>query len=321
MTLRPPDIGLPRRLPPAGLEASDAMGALFSLAAALLTAGGVALASADSALLWAAGQVLLALAFLQWFSLLHEAGHGILFRSPSPNRVVGWIAGFLTLIPFPSWCVVHGAHHRWTGWRDLDASSEILAPRPRRAVERGLWNVAWATWLPLFSIVYRWSNFWNVARFLRFHPESVRAAIVPGALHLLGYAALAVVVGPGQLVALVGPGLLLGLALHDLVLLSQHTHIPTPSSQGVEARPRSGREQATYTRSVALPPWLGVGLLCGIGEHELHHAFPQVPGYRLHRIPASPPRRVHALAFLRQAKRLRGTQFLFSDAEATGLDV
>ena len=61
MTLRPPDIGLPRRLPPAGLEASDGMGALFSLAAALLTAGGVALASADSALLWAVGQALLAL--------------------------------------------------------------------------------------------------------------------------------------------------------------------------------------------------------------------------------------------------------------------
>ena len=307
---------LPVRIPGSGLEATNALGAAYTLCGLALTAGGLVLASASATGLWILGQVLLGLAFLQWFSLLHEAGHGILFRTRRWNLLAGGMAGFFSLIPFRSWCIVHASHHRWTGWKDLDSSSAILATRERGPLELGLWNVAWRTGLPLFSLVYRWSNFWNPGRFERFHPGQGRAAAARAAGHLLIHGALVAWVGPRELAVLVGPGLLLGLALQDLILLSQHTHIPTPSSGGMPVSPLSGRDQASFTRSIALPRWLGVGLLCGIGEHELHHAYPQVPGYRLHRVPATPARRLPALTFLREAKRLRGEDFLFGDATA-----
>ena len=56
---------------------------------------------------------------------------------------------------------------------------------------------------------------------------------------------------------------------------------------------------------------------CGTGEHERHHAYPQVPGYRLHQVPWVPPRRVSAWRFLRGAKRLSGERFLFENSNTT----
>jgi fatty acid desaturase len=115
----------------------------------------------------------------------------------------------------------------------------------------------------------------------------------------------------------VGPGVVLGLAFQDPLILSQHTHIPMPTAGEAPVRPRLGTEQTEYTRSVDFPGWIGLGLLCGTGEHERHHAYPQVPGYRLHQVPWVPPRRVSAWRFLRGAKRLSGERFLFENSNTT----
>ena len=305
----------------AGLKPTNRTGVMYALGAVTLLGGGIALARMDSLGLRAAGQVLVALASVQWFCLLHETGHGSLFRTRGLNRSLGHVAGFLSLIPCPTWCAVHAAHHRWTGWQDRDSTTESLTPRDRGPLERGLANLAWRTWIPLFSIAYRWNNFWNTRRLEGFLPGKGRAATMHALLHLAGYAALVAAVGPAELWRLVGPGLLVGLSLQDLLILSQHTHIPMPTSAGRDVRPRTGREQAEYTRSVSFPTWIGLGLLCGTGEHECHHVFPQVPGFLLHRIPWDPPRRVGALQFVREAKRLRGAHFLFENSNATGFQL
>lgn len=93
--------------------------------------------------LWSVGQLVLATALLQWFVLLHECGHGVLFKRRPLNRIVGHIAGFFSTIPFSAWAPIHGQYHKWTGWQDLDPTTQSLVPRDLSAGERRLMNVCW----------------------------------------------------------------------------------------------------------------------------------------------------------------------------------
>ena len=110
------------------------------------------------------GQVLLALALVQWFALLHECGHETLFRGKRFTPSLGQVAGFFSIIPFYNWKRVHARHHKWTGWQDVDPTTAALVPRELKTVERVLVNVCWKFWIPLFSVLYRLNNFWNWPR-------------------------------------------------------------------------------------------------------------------------------------------------------------
>jgi acyl-lipid omega-6 desaturase (Delta-12 desaturase) len=307
----------PRSL--AHLRPRDSAGAWAVAAAVCVTAAGVALSLAGPWPAWVAGQLVLAVAFLQWFAILHEAGHRTLFASRRANRAVGHVAGVFALIPFHNWARIHARHHRYTGWQDLDATTALLVPRTLGRAERAAVNVAWALFLPLFSVLYRVQNFWNVPRIARYlvRPEDVRLAWINAALLALFYAALAVAIGPWVLAKVVGVALLLSLAAQDVILLSQHTHMPRHLSGGKSVRPFAPLEQEPFTRSLLLPEWLS-RLLLRFDFHELHHMYVRVPGYDLHRIGYRPANEVGWLTWLREAKRLTGTQFLFGRREDTG---
>ena len=307
----------PRSL--AHLRPRDAAGAWAVAAAVGVTAAGIALSLAGPWPAWAAGQLVLAVAFLQWFAILHEAGHRTLFASRRLNRMAGHVAGAFALIPFHNWARIHARHHRYTGWQDLDATTALLVPRTLGRAERAAVNAAWALFLPLFSILYRVQNFWNVPRIARYlaRPEDVRLAWVNAAALLAFYAGLAVAIGPWILAKAVAVALLLSLAAQDVILLSQHTHMPRHLSGGESVKPFAPLEQEPFTRSLLLPEWLS-RLLLRFDFHELHHMYVRVPGYDLHRIGYRPANEVGWLAWLRAAKRLTGTQFLFGRREDTG---
>ena len=74
------------------LRARDSAGLGFVGAAVSLTGLSLYLASQASLAPWLAGQVLLALALVQWFVLLHECGHETLFRTRRLHRPVGHVA-------------------------------------------------------------------------------------------------------------------------------------------------------------------------------------------------------------------------------------
>lgn len=278
----------------------------------LIAAGsGLAIGVAHPAA-YLAGQLLLALGFTQALVLLHEAGHRTLFRQRWLNDVIGILAGFLALIPYASWRPIHARHHRYTGWQDLDATTESLTPRALSTLERALINFAWRSWMPLFSLIYRVQNYWNISRIRPYlgrsiRPNRLRAFAV---FQLLGYLALMAWWGWWESLVLIGPGLLLALAFQDILLLSQHTHMPTHLSQGRAVHPFPPLAQGIFTRSLRLPAWLS-WLLLHFDAHELHHLYPAVPGYLLRQIPYAPPNEVHWLAWLRQAKRMSGSHFLF----------
>lgn len=303
----------------AHLRPRNAAGAAAVAAAGAATIAGLVLAWSDAWAVWALGQGVLALALLQWFAILHEAGHRTLFASRRANWLAGHVAGAFALIPFHNWARIHARHHRYTGWQDLDATTALLVPRAVGGAEKAAVNAAWALCLPLFSVLYRLQNFWNVPRISRYlaRREDVRLAWINALVLAAFYAALIAVLGPVAVAKVAGVALLLSLAAQDVILLSQHTHMPRHLSEGRDVKPFAPLEQERFTRSLMLPEWLS-RLLLRFDHHELHHMYVRVPGYDLHRIGYRPANEVHWLEWLRGAKRLTGIEFLFGKREDTG---
>lgn len=316
-----------RNEPPAAggiamLRPGFAAGLLHCTVALALLLGGLALSLSGNSFLYAAGQFVLAFFFVHAFVLLHEAGHDTLFPRRALNRVAGHAAGFLTLIPFWNWQRIHARHHHYAGWQDLDATTASLVPRAIHGYERHIINFAWATWLPLFALTYRVQNFWNLPRVERYisNPANRLRIRINTALVLAGYVALAIIVGPLNLLVLIGPAFLLSLVFQEFLILSQHTHVPQRLSGGQDVRPFAPVEQEIYTRSLRLPGWLSA-ILMHVDAHELHHMYPYVPGYRLRSIRYQPMHEVHWWRWLKAARGMKGTDFLFRNWDETGIRV
>jgi len=303
------------------LQPRDAAGWSFLGLACGLTAAGAGLAFSGHVAAWLFGQLLLAFAFVQWFVLLHEAGHHTLFRTRWLNRATGWIAGFFALIPYPSWQRIHARHHRWTGWQDLDATTASLVPRVLAPWERHIVDFAWRAHVPLFSLIYRISNYWQLPRMAAYLRTAELAPVRTGiVITLVAYALLAAAVGPLALFQAFALGRLLAFAIEDPLLLSQHTHIPQRLAGDAQVRPFSSFEQQAFTRSLRLPRRLS-WLILHFDAHELHHMYVRVPGYCLSRIGYRPDNEVDWWTWLKGAKKLPGSVFLFQNRSQTGFDL
>ncbi len=305
------------------LRASNSVGLLAVAAASLLTSVSLFLSSLPGLPVWLAGQLLLSVALMQWFVILHECGHGTLFRTRRYNLWIGHLASVFSFIPYLSWKGVHAKHHKWTGWQDLDPTTLSLVPRPLKRLERIAMNVCWRWWIPLFSITYRVTIFWNLNALRRTFPDRrSRNRITINVMMLIGLYLLSFyVVGPLPLLRLFGLAVLLQLVFQDPLLLSQHTHIPQNLSDGKKVRPYPALEQEVFTRSLRFPPWFSRCILLNFDAHELHHMYPFVPGYHLDRIRYAPHNEMNWWQWIRNAKQLPGEIFLFQNRNQTELDI
>jgi acyl-lipid omega-6 desaturase (Delta-12 desaturase) len=301
--------------PPASfahLRPTNTRGALVLVAGCTATAGAIALSASAGWTGWIAGQMLLALAFVHWFTVLHEAGHRTLFRSRRANTIAGTLAGFLALIPYRSWVRVHGRHHKWTGWQDLDPTAVSLVRTELSPVKRAIVNICWRFWIPSFSILYRLENYWKLRRLAVIFPDRAdrRAMRTNAVVQIAAYALVIAIAGPALLATTVLSGLVLSLMLQDLLLLSQHTQVPVQLSDGRKVTPVPAIHQALFTRSLRLPSWASA-LLLHFDAHELHHMYPFVPGYHLRRVAYQPPNEIGWWQWLRASKRIDGVTLLF----------
>jgi omega-6 fatty acid desaturase (delta-12 desaturase) len=305
------------------LKPRDLLGFLYLVLALGLTGLAIGLSLAPHWALWLAGQILLSLSLLQWFCVLHEAGHKTLFRSGWLNRISGYLAGFFALIPFDCWKLVHARHHRWTGWQDMDATTATLVPRRLHWLERTVINLCWKLSLPLFSTIYRLTNYWHLPRLFRFFPrrgQRWRLGLNIAA-YLAAYGLLIWLVGPLQLLQLTGAALFLTLVMQDPLILSQHTHIPMQLSHGEPVLPFSPKEQEVFTRSLLFPLWFSRWILINLDAHELHHVHTSIPGYYLHKLGRQTQNGVSWWRWLLAAKRVPGDVFLYQNRNQTGFDI
>ena len=311
--------------PPAAcleFKPTDKLGLIQSGAVAAATITGLLL-SRSGGMVWLTGQILLAIALVQWFVVLHECGHETLFRRPFWNVCVGHIAAFFSGIPFVSWKRVHGLHHRWTGWQDLDPTTATLVPRPLSPVEKVIIRMSWKYWIPLFSVMYRVNNYWNLPRLRKLfnNDRRTREIALNAAGQALLYGIIISIVGLRSSLHLAGLALLLSLVIEDPLILSQHTHIPQNNSRNQHARSFAAMEQERFTRSLRFPAWVSKFLLFNFDAHELHHMYPFVPGYHLRRIPYTGMNEIDWWRWLAAAKRMRGDEFLFRNQNDTGIRI
>ena len=302
-------------------KASNAIGWAHFVGEIICFSFGIFLSLTPNSISWFVGQMVLAFVFLHAFAMLHEAGHGTLFRKRWPNKLAGHWAGFLAFIPFASWQRIHARHHRYTGWQDLDATTASLVPRALKHWERRVIDFAWASYLPLFSILYRLQNYWNLPRLARFlsHAEDTKRIAIHILWMLGAYALVIYILGFFSILKIFGLGLLLSLVMQDLLILSQHTHIPQRNSNGLHVEPFTAAEQAQFTRALGLPQWLSIALM-HIDAHVLHHKYPHVPGYRLSVMAEyKQDKPIGWWSWLCAVKRLSGSDFLFSNSQKTGV--
>jgi len=305
------------------LKPSDLIGAMFVLGCSVATGVAIYLSTVDHWLLWLLGQMLLAFAMLQWFVLIHEAGHKTLFRSAAWNKYGGHLASLLAGIPFESWTTVHALHHRWTGWQDLDATTATLVPRRLKLWERVIINGCWKLWIPLFSVLYRLQNYWNLPRLYKLFPRrKKRLRLTLNVFVLLAiYVSVCWLVGFHQILVIFALAAFLSLMMQDILILSQHTHIPMQLSQGEDVAPFTPAEQEFFTRSLEFPRWFSVLVLLNLDAHELHHIYPSVPGYYLSRIGYETHKCVPWWRWLQKAKQIPGEVFLFQNSSRSGFDI
>jgi omega-6 fatty acid desaturase (delta-12 desaturase) len=308
----------------AHLRASDAAGAWIAIGTCAATAAGLWLSSRGGGtgwIAWVVGQVILAGSLVQWFILLHECGHGTLFASRRANTWTGRLAGFFALIPFHVWTRVHGRHHRWTGWQDVDPTTATLVRSALAPWERVVVNVCWRCWIPIFAVLYRLNNFWHLPRLARLMTRDEWRPVARSAvLTVVALAAAIIWIGPVVVLTTTGAALALAFVAEDVLLISQHTHLPMSRSGGAAVRPYAAAEQEQFTRSLRLPAWLS-RLALHFDAHELHHMFPSVPGYRLDEIDYAPEHEVPIGTWVPAARAVPGAVLLFQSRNESGFDL
>ena len=196
-------------------------------------------------------------------------------------------------------------------------------PRRLGRFERFAVNVCWRYWIPIFSVLYRLSNYWNLVRLFRLlgpQPAPARAMVVEAMALAAAYAAVVVALGPTVFLRAAGLALLLALVVEDVILLSQHTHMPMGVSRGREVEPYGALAQGPFTRSLRFPGWLSTMLL-HFDAHELHHLYPAVPGYRLRALRRPVANEVSWAEWVPAARAVPGEVFLFQNRNQSGFDV
>ena len=293
-------------------RASDLTAFLYLFTPAALAASGIYLSAIE---LWSpwffVGQLLLSVFLFQCFILLHETGHFSYFGSRFLNKLFGHFFAFASFIPLTSWIEIHNLHHKWTGYRDKDPTTEGTVHPTFGTATRFLVNFSWLFWIPLFTIGYRIGNYWNIAKLKKYLPAQVLPAVYFNqVIQLIVYGALFYFFG-AWIVRYLALAYLVSLMISDLFILSQHSHIEIPLAGGKEVKPIRYMEQLKYTRSLAFFKYVGRFIYFNFNLHELHHAYPGLPAYHMDKVELETPNKVTFFSYLRDAKGMKGMDFVF----------
>lgn len=269
---------------------------------------------------WFASQAVLGLLFFQWFVLMHGCGHRALFASRALNDVFGHLASIFCLVPYKSWQYIHAQHHRWVGWMDKDPTTRGLTEKLPPVYVQRFMNFCWRFWIPIFSLVFAVSTFWNVSGVAKVAPSRrQRRQVLFSVAFLIASFGLAIALARTQFLQIWGVAFLCFLMIGDPILLSQHVHLPLRKADGAKVRPFVLAEQDLFTRTIMVPAWIEHWVVLHFTTHGVHHAHPEVAHYDLARIQFSARHAIGWSEWLRAAKRIPVIQLLYQSSEETGV--
>ena len=244
----------------------------------------VALSAEVSYWLTAGLTLLIALFLVRAFVLMHDCGHGSLFRSGWLNRSFGFLLGVVTGMPQYVWSQHHAFHHstngNWAKYRGpfvVDTADEYAAmSEGRRRRYRLLRRIPL---LPLHAFIYvlvmpRYN--WLMGKW---STVLERRHMTWNNVALLGiWIAMSLAIGPALFFAVYVASVSLATAVGIAVFTVQHNF---------EGSYASGDEGWDYheaaihgTSFLVLPAWVG-WFTANIAYHHIHHLSARIPNYRL----------------------------------------
>ncbi len=260
-----------------------------------------------------ASQISLALFLCQCFILLHEFGHDSFFKTPVLNKFFGYIVSLLVFIPFYNWEKVHSLHHKWTGWRDIDPTTENTRAHLYSSQQQNIINFCWNYFIPLFTLGYRFGIYWHRQKLQKhLSPKQFKKAQVHIFVYALFYLSILIFFYDFILLNLVG--LLLSFAFTDIITLSQHAHIEMNSGNTGLEKPLKPIQQAKLSRSLVFPKFFAQYFLLNINLHEAHHQYPGVPCYHLASMKSVSSNSYPFLPWLKTVKKMKGFDFIFKSS-------
>lgn len=263
----------------------------------------VALSAEVSYWLTAGVTLLMVLLLARIFVLMHECGHGNLFRTGRLNKGFGFVLGVLAGMPQYVWSQHHAFHHstngNWAKYRGpfvVDTVDDYAAMDEKRRRRYQFLRRIWM--LPLHGFVYAlfmprytWlkgsaSLLWHIARGKRGQfstrywnsPLEYRHMTWNNIVLLSLWLAMSLAIGPALFFAVYIASLSLATAVGLTLFTVQHNF---------EHSYASGDEGWDYdtaaiegTSFLVLPGWLN-WFTANIAYHHIHHMSASIPNYRL----------------------------------------
>src|SRR5690606_24549194 len=234
------------------------------------------------------------------------------------NTIFGNIISYFVFIPFTNWKLIHNLHHKWTGWRDKDPTTEKTFASRLRPTQKKIVDFCWKYYVPLFTLGYRLGIYWKLEKLKRHLSEKdYKVCCLSMLLMVIVYLVL-IFTFPTVLLKLL-PALYLSFIITDILSLSQHSHIEMPLAHDKDVSPLKYHEQAAYSRSLILNPLFSKFFLFNFNYHEAHHCYPGLPCYFLDQINTNSSNAYKFYFWLRKVKSMPGSEFIFTTSKDRSL--
>jgi omega-6 fatty acid desaturase (delta-12 desaturase) len=274
-----------------------------------------AVASSDISLwLTCAAVLLISLFNIRAFALMHECGHGSLFRTQPLNRVFGFVLGVVCGMPQFVWSQHHSYHHATNGdweryrgpYTTLSVNEYESMSHSQQRLYRGKCSIALAPFVGFIYLIFNPRFTWlkgsmelighmvagKIAR-----PHTSMRTIASGfetpcwqsrkqywhmfwnnVALLSGWALMCWAIGPTWFFAIYVVALSLAGGAGILLFTVQHNFEHSYASDTRHWDHETGAIKGTSF--LILPRWLN-WFTANIGYHHIHHLSPRIPNYRL----------------------------------------
>jgi fatty acid desaturase len=199
--------------------------------------------------------------------LVHEAVHGMLFKTPVLNRIAGCVGGWWTMVDFISFDALHRHHHAKVG---IDDDPQLLDYGALEGATRS--QLAWHLFRPLVG--------WNIQHMFTLVRQRVRMKR-PAWVTLGEFAGLIIVqgsfawlaTGGGRYpwLALIFPTAAATVGLFMSQIRGFCEHVPMPGEE-------AGMRLRSHTSNPIERPFLHY---LNYNYHGEHHRYPRVPSRNL----------------------------------------